>query len=387
MSVPSSSIQSSGLKACIQRVEINGFRSLRKVGLDLPKLAVMIGSNGAGKSNLIRFFEMVSWMLRGQNLANFVTKHGGGDDQLFMGAKVTARMDGMIRIDSGVGFNDYRFGLVHVTARDQLMFVDEAFRYSKHEKGTENQWVELDGVGTEAQIVEAAQGRKVSYGESKTASSVVHLLRSCITYQFHDTSDNAPLKRPWDISDHAFLLSHGGNLPAILLRLRETDVIRYKLISKQISRVLPHFGGFDLQEVGYKVQLRWHFEQQEKTFGAHLTSDGSLRLFALITLLNLPPVMLPDVLFLDEPELGLHPHAIQLVASMLQRVSQTHQVIIATQSSAMVDCFQLDNIVVVKTEDGETSLSNLDPECYREWLDDEYSVSDLWGMDVLRGDV
>ena len=216
------------------------------------------------------------------------------------------------------------------------------------------------------------------------AKTVRHLLCGCSTYQFHDTSENAPLRRPWDQSDNAFLLNHGGNLPAVLWRLRETDFRRYRLIEKQIARLLSGFGGFDLRLVEGKVALHWRLEGEDKTFGAHLTSDGSLRIFALITLLNLPPDMLPNVLFLDEPELGLHPYAIELIASMLKRVSAQRQVIVATQSPALVDSFDLEQIVVVTAEDGKTRLDAQDPDHYRHWLKDQYSNSDLWTMNVLR---
>ncbi|GAB1393455.1 hypothetical protein MASR1M60_16180 [Rhodocyclaceae bacterium] len=164
----------------------------------------------------------------------------------------------------------------------------------------------------------------------------------------------------------------------MLYDLHETDLPRYKHIVRQIHRVLPTFDDFVLEPVAGRVLLRWKSTFSDKVFGAHLTSDGSLRLFCLLTLLNMPGDRLPDVLFLDEPELGLHPHAITLVSAMLKRVAESRQVFIATQSPYMVDCFELENIIVADLKDGATTLRNLPRADYEAWLADDYLLSNLW---------
>ncbi|MCW5222911.1 AAA family ATPase [Verminephrobacter aporrectodeae] len=357
------------LQGRIQRVSINGFRSLADVrDLELPQLTVLIGANGSGKSNLIRFFEMLAWMLRGQNLQEFVTRNGGGDDQLYMGARRTPRMNGEISIITDRGVNDYRFGLAHVSGNDTLMFVDEAYRYSGRQFETKAKWMLLQAGGREASLVAA---------NHQTARVVVSLLKRCTTYQFHDTSAHANIKLPWDMTDFTWLRSDGANLAPILLRMQETQISRYKTIVQQIARVLPGFAEFELQPAYGKLALRWRSVHSEKTFGAHLTSDGSLRLFCLLTLLNLPEEMLPDVMFFDEPELGLHPHAIELVAEMIKTLAKARQIFIATQSPHMVDCFALDDVIVANNHDGATQLRTLPHEHYQRWLDEEYFVSDV----------
>jgi predicted ATPase len=367
----------SRMQGRIKSVSIQGFRSLAKIeNLELPQLTVLIGANGSGKSNFIRFFDMLSWMLRGQNLQNFIVRQGGGDDQLFMGARHTSRISAEIRMEANRGANEYRFALAHLSAGDTLMFTDEAFRYSNNKILGKAEWILLPGGVKEAGLVES---------NDPTARVVVNLLKRCTTYQFHDTSPNAYIKQPWDVEDNLWMRSDGANLAPILLRLQERDITRYKMIVRQITRVLPAFGDFVLQPAYGKVSLRWRGKYSDKTFGPHLTSDGSLRLFCLLTLLNLPQETLPDVLFFDEPELGLHPHAITLVAEMLKKLSHTRQVFIATQSPYMVDCFALENIIVAASKDGATSLHNMPREQYQEWLDDEYLLSDLWLKDIVGG--
>lgn len=354
----------------IQSISITGFRSLRSIdNLELPQLTVLIGANGSGKSTLIRFFEMLSWMLKSQNLQEFVLRHGGGDDQFFMGARKTSSIHAEICLKTESGSNDYRFDLTHLSAGDTVMVSNEGYRYSDRTKPGKANWTELSESGKEAKLPEQT---------NKTAQTICTLLRQCATYQFHDTSANAAIRLRWDVSESFRLRSDGGNLAAVLLDLHENDLPRYKLIVRQIQRVLPTFKDFVLEPVAGKVELRWQGSYSDKIFGAHLTSDGSLRLFCLLTLLNLPPARLPDVMFFDEPELGLHPHAIILVAEMMKRVAQIRQIFIATQSPYMVDCFALENIIVAESKQGETSLRNLTNEQYQEWLDDDYLLSDIW---------
>jgi len=354
----------------IRAVTIEGFRSLKNIqNLELPQLTVLIGANGAGKSTLIRFFEMLSWMLKAKNLQEFVLRHGGGDDQFFMGARKTPRTHAELCLDSDKGRNDYRFELAHISAGDSVMVMNEAYRYSAHNIPTKAKWTEIEGVGKESSLLERTD---------KTAQTIVNLLRQCSTYQFHDTSMNAAIHNRWDVTESFRLRSDGGNLAAVLLDLRNGDRKRYELIVKQICRVLPAFKDFVLEEEAGKVLLRWVGRQSDKVFGSHLTSDGSLRLFCLLTLLNMPPERLPDVMFFDEPELGLHPHAITLVAEMFKRLSKQRQIFIATQSPYLVDCFELENIIVASANNGETVLRNLPRAQYQEWLDDEYQISDIW---------
>lgn len=371
--------QTNRMRGRIQRVSIEGFRSLAKIeNLELPQLTVLIGSNGAGKSNFIRFFEMLGWMFKSQKLQEYILRQGGGDDQFFMGARTTPIIRAEIRIETEPGFNDYRFSLMHVEAGDAVMVSEEAYRYSqKTSYGIMAPWNILAGPKSETQLFLARNVAGMG-NAGKTANILTNLLRQFATYQFHDTSANANIRRAWDVTDYARMRSDGANLAPILLFLRENEPLRYRILLKQIHRVLPSFGEFELEPTYGKVMLRWRSRNGDKTFGPHLTSDGSLRLFCLLTLLSLPGEMLPDVLFLDEPELGLHPHAIILVAEMLKRVSQLRQVFIATQSPFLVDCFDLENIIVAGLKDNATTLRSLPPDEYQHWLDNDFLLSDIW---------
>ena len=380
------------IPATIESVHIRGFRSLADIQVKLPgvpgtpKPAVLIGANGSGKSNFIHFFEMLSWMLKSRRLGEFIEKYGGADDQLYGGNRLTSRMEAEVALRTANGRNDYRFALAYAHP-DRFFFSEESFRFNSNDSffSTEAPWQYLESGYREAKIVEAAQSREPPGVNRTTASVIVSLLRNCATFQFHDTSDDSNFKKSWDSSENAQLRSNGGNLAAVLYRLEHEDIKRYELICRHISRVLPVFDRFAIDQNYGKVSLRWKAKWTEKTFGAHLTSDGSLRFFALVTLLSLPSEMLPDVILLDEPELGLHPAAVTLIGGMIKSLAQERQVIIATQSPLLVDSFDLDEIIVLELQEGRTEFRKLDPDHYQHWLDDNFSPGDLWRKNLIGG--
>ena len=368
----------------LESVSVRGFRSLADVELsDLGDVTVLIGANGSGKSNVIRFFEMLSWMLRSQNLEQFVALQGGADDQLFMGNKVTPRMEADIRLATPDGVNEYSFALSY-GAPDRFVFTEERLRFSGDDTEGQAPWQSVGSGHTEAKIHSAAQGGLPDVNPT-TARVIRRLFQDCGTFQFHDTSARSSMKQRWDVSDNRSLRSDGGNLAAVLIRLQDDYPDRFEWVQENVRRALPSFDHFVLEEEHGRIFLRWRGTTSDKTFGAHLTSDGSLRFFALVTLLNLPSEMLPSVALIDEPELGLHPAAVTLVGSMIDSLATQCQVIVATQSPQLVNCFGLDEIVVMELEDSRTVACRKSRNEYERWLDEDYTTGELWQMNLLGG--
>ena len=380
-------------KPKLKHLRIKGFRSLQDFEMkDIGDLTVLLGGNGSGKSNIIYFFKMLSWMLRGERLVDFIGEAGGADDQLFGGRRVTPKMEADIGLEidlpqGGKGLNEYRFSLAHAQP-NKFFFTEESFRYSKllpkGARNKENDWIELPGGANEAAINRAAHSD--DYPDvKKTATVVAALLKSCSAFQFHDTSKNAHLKSDWSIDDCQWLKDDGRNLAPILYRLQQEDIKRFDFICQQISRILPPFKRFILEPQGGKVLLQWSANWTDKTFGPHLTSDGSLRFFALVVLLNLPGEMLPSVILLDEPELGLHPAAVTVIAAMIKQISRGRQVILATQSPQFINELGLDSITTLDLVDGETKTRRINQDEFKLWLDDGFSPGDLWMKNLLGG--
>ena len=367
----------------LESVRIKGYRSFEDVEIaNMRPLTALIGSNGSGKSNIIHFFELLTWILA-RNLDGFVQIQGGADDQLFDGRTKTSQIQAELKLRSLQGRSDYKFTLTWGHP-DRFLFTEEAFRFTGKNEQSLADWQHLGSAHSQAKIAEAARSPDFPGVDTATAQFIVNHLIDCYMYQFHDTSNRSRFKENCDALDNVYLHSDGGNLAAILLRLQREDIKRYELICRHIGRVLPDFDRFQLDEVYGKVALRWKAKRSDKTFGAHLTSDGSLRFFALVTLLNLPAEMLPNVILLDEPELGLHPKAIALIGGMIKSLAVEKQIIVATQSPLLVDSFSLEELAVLDLKDGRTQIRRPDPGDYSLWLDD-YTTGDLWRMNLLGG--
>ena len=375
----------------IESIHIKGFRSLADVKLDdIPNPMVLLGANGAGKSNLICFFGLLRAMhdLRADD---FILQEGGANDQLYGGSKQTSQIDAAVSVWTRSARSEVLFALKYTSedrfaVKDRFAVVNEKIEH--HENRTDApraQHVAESGLpyhldrATESNFFSAA--RSVADPRVKEAANVIG---DCWRYQFHDTSRDAPIKKRWDVEDNHRLLEHGGNLAPVLLRLKAHHPTKYELICRHIRRVLPEFHDFQLEEAYGKTILRWRGRSTGQTLGAHLTSDGSLRCFCLLTLLNLPEEMLPRVILLDEPELGLHPFATSLVSHMVGSLSQRRQVIVATQSPHFVDAFGLDEIVVLEMRDGRTEAKRVSEEDFSEWLEDHTS-GQLWWRNLLGG--
>ena len=344
---------------------------------------VLIGANGSGKSNFIRFFEMMDWMIGAGRLGDFVQLQGGADNQLFGGSRASPLLEAELELRTDAGRNNYRFSLTYAHP-DRFIFTDEAFRFSRADFETDAPWQPLGSGHTESRLVKESHGGEVPDFNKTTARVLVGLLRRCTVYQFHDTSRDSTLKKSSDVEDKAYLRSNGGNLAAILYCLEQEDRQRFDTICGHIKRVVPDFDRFQIEESFGKALLRWKLRGMDKTIGAHLTSDGSLRFFALVTLLNLPTEMLPDVLLLDEPELGLHPAAVALVGDMIKVLARERQVIVATQSPLLVDAFEIDEVVVLELQNGQTEVRRFEESAFQDWLDD-YTTGELWQKNLLGG--
>ena len=137
----------------------------------------------------------------------------------------------------------------------------------------------------------------------------------------------------------------------------------------------------------HMISLRWSERGESNTFYAHQLSDGTLRFIALAAALHQPEELAnrPHLILIDEPELGLHPYAITLLAAMMRAASGTTQVIVSTQSVNLLDELgEPSEVIVVERADGQSVFKRLDPKLLESWLED-YSLGELWEKNVLGG--
>ena len=364
----------------LEAITLRGFKTFAQLeNFKLQPLTVLIGPNGAGKSNFISFFRMLSWALGEPNgLPYHVGERGGASTFLHYGPATCREIEAELTIRTERDIDEYWFRLVWA-AGDTFIFADEQYRFSRSDFATEASWQETGAAGRRfPQILALAEQG------NDTARIIRRILQKLVVYQFHNTSQTARLHTKWHMDDNRWLKEDAGNLAPFLLRLREQDGRCYQRIVDTLRLILPYFADFELEPQGDYLLLNWRERNSDQVFSVSQASDGMLRVVALVALLLQPIEDLPDVLILDEPELGLHPYAINVVGGLIQAVSDQIQVIVATQSTTFVDCFDPTDIVVVERADRSSSFKRQNPEELSEWLE-EYSLSELWEKNVLGG--
>lgn len=217
------------------------------------------------------------------------------------------------------------------------------------------------------------------------ANAVWHLLSYCRVYHFHDTSPTARVRQYCYVGDNQWLMPDAANLAAVLYALKSSEEIAYRRIVRTIQQVAPFFEDFDLEPTHSRdIILNWRHRESDLIFGAHQFSDGTLRAICLISLLLLPKKNRLNLIVVDEPELGLHPYALQVIASLFRAASRHTQVLVSTQSSAFLDAFEIEDIVVVERNNEATEVSRPDAEKLTAWLED-YSVGEIWKKNIIGG--
>jgi len=365
--------------ALLKRVKLSGFRSIKDMDLELRSLNVLIGANGAGKSNLVAFFKMLNEMMGGR-LQQFISTTGRAQSNLHFGSKVTPQIQATLEFEAENGTDTYFMRLFYA-AGDSLVFAEETLSFLQVGRVGQPRQTSLGAGHQETRIGEEASK------EVAPAKVFRYLLNHCRFFHFHDTSPSAKVRQFGYLGDHHFLMPDAGNLAAMLFRWRVENGASYERIVRTIRQVAPFFDDFVLQPEGPNrrdIILNWNHRGSESTFGPHQLSDGTLRAICLIALLLQPEEELPNLIVVDEPELGLHPYALNVIASLVQEAACRTQVLISTQSSTLLDCFDPKDIIVVERDGEGSKFSRPNGEALSNWLED-YSLGEVWEKNVIGG--
>lgn len=360
----------------LKNIQIENFKSIKYIDLNLRNLNVLIGPNGAGKSNFIRVFNFLHQIID-KRLKIFTGESGGADSLLHFGKKFSENM--IIKLtfkDPHTKIQDGYKIVLNPTTRDDFIIDEESVFYQKPDY--ERPYTEYVNVGTEeSKLKDSSVGGISSY--------VTEEMKSWRIYHFNDTSKSAKIKQTVDINDNEYLRADASNLAAFLYYLEKRHPEHFRNIQDTIRLVAPFFDRFNLHPQRLnpdKILIEWMEKNSESYFNANAFSDGTLRFICLATLLQQPE--LPPLVIIDEPELGLHPYAISLLASMLKSASTKSQIIVSTQSVTLVNQFEPQDIVVVELDDGKTILKNLEMKDIKSWLN-EFGLGDLWEKNILGG--
>ncbi|MFO1369572.1 MAG: AAA family ATPase [Marinagarivorans sp.] len=360
----------------IDTLSISGFKSIKKLDrLQLHSLNVLIGANGVGKSNFVSYFRMLNELVEGR-LQVWTSKAGGADRIVTYGVKETSKVESSIRFAS----NGYDLTLEPTS--------DDGFTFSREMLYFNGPYYGVTKPNLRSGHNESRLKKEMNGGTSKNIATYCYdAISQWKVFHFHDTSDTAGVKRLGALHDNAHLRPDASNLAAFLYSLKESESKAYEQIVKTVRLAIPFFDDFVLKPQKLpteeeQIRLLWKQKDSDYALWPSQLSDGSIRFICLVTALLQPKP--PSTIIIDEPELGLHPFAIALLAGLLRSSSKRMQVIVSTQSAPLVDEFSIDDLIVVEREQGATVFKRLNEEDFTNWLDD-YTVSELWQKNILGG--
>lgn len=356
----------------LDKLTINGLKSIRELNdFALKNLNILIGGNGAGKSNFVEFFRLISAMMKSDGLKEYIA--GNADSYLFGGPKQTKA----IVVKMAFGQNGYDFELA--PTQDGFFLVNNEQRhYFPHDailnlgSGNFNPGLLTDKNNS---------GLRSKYGASWYTYNAIC---SWKIYHFHDTSVESGMRRYHDQGHAETLFMDASNIAPYLYGLKENSPGVYNEIVEIVRLVIPFFDDFILEPNSHEnLRLDWR-QKGLKDYPMRPThlSDGSIRFICLATALLQPN--LPSTIIIDEPELGLHPSAISILAELIQNTAKRTQLIVATQSPALIDHFSVEDIIVVNRKDGVSTFERLQEKDFNVWLE-TYSVGELWSKNVISG--
>jgi predicted ATPase len=359
-------------------IRVSGFKSIKKLDLELNSLNVLIGANGSGKSNFISLFRLLNEILE-----RHLQVYSGtviADTLLYYGRKTTSE----IKIELSFNTNGYEVSLIP-TDDGRLIFSDETVWF--HDKKFPKPYQVPIGSGHQESNLYLESKKNVN---QTIADYVMARLRSWKIYHFHDTSRDSKMKQAQNINDNKRLQSDASNIAAYLYLLEQKYNDHYKRIVRTIRRVTPFFDDFVLRPNPLNedtILLQWRDLNSDTPFNVHTLSDGTLRFICLATLLLQPDEKLPSVILIDEPELGLHPFAINILAALLESASTKTQVIISTQSVPLINQFAPEDILIVDRKDAQSTFKRLSSENLANWMTEfsNYGIGDLWEKNIIGG--
>lgn len=355
--------------AKLDRITIRGYKSIRALEkFELRKLNVLIGANGAGKSNFISIFQMLAALVD-KRLQLYVQEHDGPDALLYRTRKHTSQLDAEFYFDR----NGYRVTLKPtgdrlIFAREETWFAGD-FVDSSHPLGS----------GHDEALLPDVKG-------DTFAPYVRPAIAGWRVYHFHDTSTGAAVRQAQPVRDNLRLKPDASNLASFLRLLRERHPEHYQRVVEVVRLAAPFFGDFVYREdPGERIELEW-FEvgDPDTPLGPRQLSDGTLRFICLATLLLQPSILQPSTILIDEPELGLHPYALALLVGLLRQASEKRQLIVSTQSVELVNDLTPQDLIVVSHKEGGSVFERLESEQLKDWLED-YALGELWKMNVIGG--
>lgn len=390
----------------IRQLEIEGFRSLKRVTWIPGDLNVVIGPNGTGKSNLLRFLELMSISARG-GLSRHIQSLGGMEPIVWDGMassivfKLKTRPPGgrpdlalayeleLARLGQSSSYRIPRELLCSCCASDggthsessTLVRRERGAPFVRHD-GSRVQPITEDSFSEEEAILPIVAG---PFAVSQRIALFQEQLTSWAVYHDVPVHQAAALRQSAVASLVKRVDPDGQNLIPTLHTLYTGD----RDFKREVNEAMRAAFSDDFEELVFppaadqRIQLRVRWKSLKREQSAADLSDGTLRFLFLLTVLACPSP--PPVIAIDEPETGLHPSMLPIIAEYAVEAAMRSQVILTTHSPQFLDAFTetRPTTTVVKWEDGESKLTVLGAEELNYWLQ-EYSLGNLFKSGELE---
>ena len=349
----------------ISSLHLNNYKSIQEVDISFGQCNIFIGANGAGKSNLLSVFDLIQCFTSHLQPV-YITRTGGPDAYLRYGRKTSRSLSGTLHIAD----IPYHFSL-EASEDDAMYFTEETI---------------MNPEGN-ACLSRAGHKESLLFSESgRVPKPFLDEVSQWRTFHLNDTGGSSPIIRKQPIADTMYLRKDGSNVASFLYMLKERYPTNYRHIIRTVQRIAPSFSDFSFRLVGDLVEMLWLEKFSDIPLRLHLLSDGILRFICMATLLLQPKDIMPKTIIIDEPELGLHPFALNILAGLVRSVSADRQLIISTQSPEFLNAFSPEDIIVTDKNDGETTYKRLNPSALKIWIE-KYALSELWLMNYLEGEI
>jgi len=363
-------------KKFIHKLKLQNFLSYEEEEIELQPLNVLIGANGSGKSNLIEAFSILK--ATPTNLLVPIRKGGGVSEFLWKGKNKNLIAQIGIMLDATKPGLDYQLSFTNVNQRLEIVHeVIHGFKIDKVHHNAPDQSV----------IAQGFQSNSKNFEYDKTFYDTIFFLKNKFSeiglYRNWQIGQGSVLRKPQqtDLPEHP-LEEDGSNLGLVLNNLQ------YQLSSQQILKPFQKFyenaEELSIKIYGGTVQIFIREKGLSQPIPAPRLSDGTLH-YLFLTALLLDPNP-PPLLCIEEPELGLHPDILPIIADMLIDASQRTQLIVTTHSDGLVSALSeyADSILVCEHDDEGSHLRRLDSQRLKTWLE-KYSLGELWLMGEIGG--
>ncbi len=370
--------------------DILSFRWVTTV--ELKQLNILIGPNGAGKSNLVECIALLQALPN--NLNSFLVRNGGpagwirNRPEKAKGALIGCefRTD-QYELQYQLGFSAVNNSFA-IEAED-LDLLESGKKTSYFFRHANKLLIAPKPGEPRAEVSNFIDSTKSIFEAYRNPFETTPIVQSARTFNMiriyrefrTGANDGAKKGAALDMPKHP-LDDGGANLALVL---QEMD------FRNSLQKVKSYFRRLSGRYEDIKIRLEGGFAQvyiMERDIGAipaTRLSDGTLKFLCLITILcDHDP---PPLICIEEPEIGLHPEALRLVAEALKEASSRMQIIITTHSDALIDYFsdEPEAILVCERDANEsTQFKRLRRDQLQEWLED-YTLGDLWRRGEVGG--